>query len=95
MYQGRISTENCHIETEVANPTINLTQSQYTDTGLTIPSADPIMPGASQGNHLRTSCEVTGMIWYLGFMGSAFFFFNCLVGCLNMIVWTSAVLGVL
>ena len=24
-----------------------------------------------------------------------FFFFNCLVGCLSMIVWTSAVLGVL
>ena len=36
---------------EVADPTFYLTQSQYTDTGPTSPSADPIMPGALQGSH--------------------------------------------
>ena len=36
---------------EVADPTFYLTQSQYTDTGPTSPSADPITPGAWQGNH--------------------------------------------
>ena len=30
----------------------------------------------------------------LGFYGY-FFFFNCLVGCFSMIVWTPSVLGVL
>ena len=46
---GRICSDNftcCHTETEVANQTFYLTQSQYTDTGPTSPSADPIMPGA-------------------------------------------------
>ena len=33
------------------------------------------------------------LIQYLGFMGT--FFFYCLVGCLSMIAWTPAVLGVL
>ena len=41
----------CHTETEVAGQTFHLTQSQYTDTGPTSPSADPIMPGAWQGSH--------------------------------------------
>ena len=52
--QGRICTDNftcCHTEREVADPTFYLTQSQYTDTGLTSPSADPITPGAWQGSH--------------------------------------------
>ena len=52
--QGRICTDNfmcCHTETEAANQTFHLTQSQYTDTGTTSPSADPITPGASQGSH--------------------------------------------
>ena len=31
--------------------TFYLTQSQYTDTGPTSASADPIMPGAWQGSH--------------------------------------------
>ena len=31
---------------EVADPTFYLTQSQYTGTGPTSPSADPITPGA-------------------------------------------------
>ena len=46
--QGRIFKDNftCyHTETEVADPTSYLTQSQYTDTGPTSPSADPITPG--------------------------------------------------
>ena len=41
----------CHVEIEVADPTFRLTQSQYTDTGPTSPSADPITPGAWQGSH--------------------------------------------
>ena len=38
-------------EIEVADQTFHLTQSQYTDTGPTIPSTDPKTPGAWQGNH--------------------------------------------
>ena len=52
--QGRICTDNftcCHTEIEVADETFYLTQSQYTDTGLTSPSTDPIMPGTWQGSH--------------------------------------------
>ena len=47
--QGRSSTDDftcCHTETEVADQTFYLTQSQYTDTGPTSPSADPITPDA-------------------------------------------------
>ena len=52
--QGRICTDNftcCHTEMEAADQTFHLTQSQYTDTGPTSPSADPITPGAWQGSH--------------------------------------------
>ena len=52
--QGRICSDNfmcCHTETEVADPTFHLTQSQYTDTGPTSPSTDPIMPDTWQGSH--------------------------------------------
>ena len=52
--QGRICTDNltcCHTEIEVANQTFYLSQSQYTDTGPTSPSADPIAQGAWQGSH--------------------------------------------
>ena len=52
--QGQICTDNftcCHTEIEVADQTFHLTQSQYTDTGPTCPSADPITPGAWQGSH--------------------------------------------
>ena len=52
--QGRICSDKftcCHTETEVADQTFYLTQSQYTDTGPTSPSADPITPGAWQGSH--------------------------------------------
>ena len=41
----------CHTEIEVADQTFYLTQSQYTYTRLTSPSADPMMPGAWQGSH--------------------------------------------
>ena len=46
--QGRICSDNftcCHTEIEVADQAFHLTQSQYTDTGPTSPSADPITPG--------------------------------------------------
>ena len=52
--QGRICSDNfmcCYTEIEVADQTFYLTQSQYTDTGPTSPSADPITPGAWQGSH--------------------------------------------
>ena len=52
--QGRICTDNftcCHTEIEAADQTFHLTQSQYTDTGPTSPSADLITPGAWQGSH--------------------------------------------
>ena len=56
--QGRICSDNfacCHTEIEVADQTFHLTQSQYTDTGPTSPSADPITPGAWQGSHWSTN----------------------------------------
>ena len=62
--QGRICTDNftcCHTEMEAADQTFHLTQSQYTDTGQTSPSADPITPGAWQGSHWSANFEVTGM----------------------------------
>ena len=55
--QGRICIDNfpcCHTEIEVADQTFYLTQSQYTDTGPTRPSADPIVLGAWQGSHWST-----------------------------------------
>ena len=62
--QGRICSDNftcCHTAIEVADQTFYLTQSQYTDTGSTSPSADPITPGAWQGSHWSANFEVTGM----------------------------------
>ena len=47
--QGRICSDNftcCHTEVEAADRTFYLTQSQYTDTRPTSPSADPRTPGA-------------------------------------------------
>ena len=46
--QCRICSDNftcCHTETEAAYQSFHLTQSQYTDTGPTSPSTDPITPG--------------------------------------------------
>ena len=62
--QGRICSDNftcCHIEIQVADRTFHLTQSQYTDTGPTSSSADPITPGAWQDSHWSANFEVTGM----------------------------------
>ena len=47
--QGRICSDHftcCHTAIEVVDSTFHLTQSQYTDAGLTSPSADPISQGA-------------------------------------------------
>ena len=62
--QGRICSDNCtccHTETEVADQTFHLTRSQYTDTGPTSPSTDPITPGAWRGSHWSANSEVTGV----------------------------------
>ena len=62
--QGRICSDNftcCHTEIKVAAPTFYLTQSQYTDTGPTSPTAGPITPGAWQGSHWSANFRVTGM----------------------------------
>ena len=64
--QGRICSDNftcCHTEIEVADQTFNRIQSQYTDTGLTSPGADPITPGVWQCSHwsAKNYFEVTGM----------------------------------
>ena len=61
---GWICSDNsmcCHTEMEVADQTFYLIQSQYTDTGLTSPSTDPITPGTWQGSHWSANFEVTGM----------------------------------
>ena len=50
----------CHSEIEVADQTFYLTRSQYTGTGPTSASTDP-MPGAWQGSHRSANFEVTGM----------------------------------
>ena len=58
--QGQICTGNitcCHTQIEVADQTFYLTQSQYTDTGPTDPSVDPIMPGVWQGSHWSASLK--------------------------------------
>ena len=49
----------CHTETEVADQSFYLTQSQYTDTGPTSPSTDPI--STRQGSHWSVNFQVTGM----------------------------------
>ena len=52
--EGQLCLDNCtccHTEIEVADQTFYLTQSQYTDTRPTSPSAAPISPGAWQGSH--------------------------------------------
>ena len=62
--QGRICSDNftcCHTKIEVADQTLYLTQSQYTDTGSTSPSADPKTPGAWQASHWSANFQVTGM----------------------------------
>ena len=61
--QGRICSDNftcCHTQIEIADQSVHLTQSQYTDTGPTSPCANP-MPGAWQGSHWSANFQVTGM----------------------------------
>ena len=61
---GQFCSDNftcCHFEIEVADQTVHLTQSQYTDAGPSSPSADPTTPGAWQGSHWSANFEVTGM----------------------------------
>ena len=62
--QGWICSDNftcCHTEIEVVDQTFYLTQSQYTDTRPTSPSADLITPGTWQGSHWSANFSVTGM----------------------------------
>ena len=62
--RGRVYTDKstcCHTEIEVADQAFYLTQSQYTDSGPTSPSADPMTPGAWQGSHWSVNIAVTGM----------------------------------
>ena len=51
----------CYTEIEAADPTFHLTQSQYTDSGPTSLSADPVTPGAWQGSHWSADFEDTGL----------------------------------
>ena len=51
----------CHTETQVADQTFHLIQSQYTDAGPTSPSADTITSSAWQGGHCISNVQVTGM----------------------------------
>ena len=64
--QGRICSSSdkfrpCHTEIQVADQTLYLTQSQYTNTGPTSPSTDSATPGAWQGSHRSTNFQVAGM----------------------------------
>ena len=49
--QGRICSDKCTCWDTVADQILYLTQSQYTNTGPTSPSADPITAGVWQGGH--------------------------------------------
>ena len=71
---------------QVACQTFNLTQSQYTDTRPTSPSADPIIPGAWQGRHWSANLEVAGMTRLGQILLQAGFepqIFGCQGRCLN------------
>ena len=62
--QGQICSDNftcCHTEIEAAHQMFYLTQSQYTDTGPTSLSTDPITPGAWQGSLWSANFWVTSM----------------------------------
>ena len=52
-HQGPNSSDNrkrCHTQTAAASPVCCLTQPQYSNTGPTSPSADPVVPGIRQGS---------------------------------------------
>ena len=62
--QGRMCLDNLtcfYTETEVADQTILLTQSQYTDRVPTSPSVDSVRTGAWQSSHWGANSEVSGM----------------------------------
>ena len=68
---GRICSDSftcCHTEIEVADQSFYFTQPQYTDTGPTGPSADPITPGAwdgqSPGNRMRLQVTNTQLVLF-------------------------------
>ena len=70
--QGRIGPENCtccHTKMEAADPTqllslsLSLAQSQYTDTGPSNSSVDPIMPGSWQGSVSTRVLLFTSLVW--------------------------------
>ena len=49
-----VSSDNCmlcHTETEIADPSCYLIQSEIMDTGPASLSTDPVTPGAGQGRH--------------------------------------------
>ena len=52
---------SCHTKIKVADQTVYLTPSQYSDTGPTSPSPDPITPGACQGSHWSADFQEAGM----------------------------------
>ena len=61
---GPICSDNftcCHTEIQVADQTFHLTKSQYTDTGPTGHSTDPITQGAWQGSHW--SANFKSLVW--------------------------------
>ena len=62
--QGRICSDNftrCETEIEVADQTFYLIQTNYTDTGPTSSSVDPVIESAWQGSHYSTNFLLTGM----------------------------------
>ena len=73
----------CHTETEVADKTFHLTQSQYTDTRSTSPSADHISPGAWQGSHWNANYYMTQSGKILSQVGSKPPIFRSQGECLN------------
>ena len=62
----------CHFEIKVADQIFNLIQSEYTATGPTSPSTDPILPGVWQGSQRSGSAseKSTRAKWELN-LGSA------------------------
>ena len=81
----------CHTEIEVAEQTVHLTQSQYTDTRLTSPSTDVVTPGARQGSRWSANFYVTSMTQPGKILAQARFepqVFRSQGGCLNQAVKT-------
>ena len=63
---GQTCSDSCtchHNQREVADQTFYLTHLQYSDTGTTSPSTDPITPGTWHGSHWSINFQVTCMAW--------------------------------